>query len=162
MNCPSCNARLEECECGAVMVDICSRCHGVWFDPDELGPFVEFLLKEEPSIPNAKIELWKKAKRPETSAKPARSCPVCGVPMKKFNYACDSNIILDKCPECGGIWTDADDLHAVAVYNKGNPKLDAFGRSLVKDKRRQTLMAIHDLARLFPLSLGRLIYPPKR
>jgi Zn-finger nucleic acid-binding protein len=82
--------------------------------------------------------------------------------MKKFNYAYDSNIMLDKCPECGGIWTDADDLHKVAVCNKGNPKLDAFGRSLVKDKHRQTLIAIHTLARLFPLSLGRLIFPPKR
>ena len=162
MNCPACNSILQECKCGQVLVDICSRCHGVWFDPDELRPFVEFLLKDQPEIPNAKIELWKKVKSPNSSSKPPRSCPVCGVPMKKFNYAYDSNIILDKCPECEGIWTDANDLHRVAVYKKGNPRLDAFGRSLVKDKRLQVLQSLHDIARLFPLSRGRLIFPPKR
>ncbi|HEV2394685.1 MAG TPA: zf-TFIIB domain-containing protein, partial [Verrucomicrobiae bacterium] len=42
------------------------------------------------------------------------NCPACGnVQMEHFNYADTSGIILHKCPECGGIWTDKDQLEKV-------------------------------------------------
>ena len=33
--------------------------------------------------------------------------------MEHFNYGDTSGIILHKCPECGGIWTDKDQLMKV-------------------------------------------------
>jgi Zn-finger nucleic acid-binding protein len=41
-------------------------------------------------------------------------CPVCeNVRMEHFNYADTGGIILHKCLECGGIWTDKDELKKV-------------------------------------------------
>lgn len=34
--CPRCNAQLEERELQNVHIDVCSKCHGVWFDAGEL------------------------------------------------------------------------------------------------------------------------------
>jgi Zn-finger nucleic acid-binding protein len=33
--------------------------------------------------------------------------------MQPFNYAGDSGVLLDKCPQCGGLWLDAGDLERV-------------------------------------------------
>jgi Zn-finger nucleic acid-binding protein len=33
--------------------------------------------------------------------------------MEHFNYGDTSGIILDKCPKCGGIWTDKEELTKV-------------------------------------------------
>jgi Zn-finger nucleic acid-binding protein len=41
-------------------------------------------------------------------------CPACeGLPMEHCNYGDTSGIILHKCPECGGIWADKDELKKV-------------------------------------------------
>jgi len=45
----------------------------------------------------------------------ALACPKCNVAMKSFNYAYTSGVIIDKCPECGGIWLDKDELEHVQI-----------------------------------------------
>ena len=41
-------------------------------------------------------------------------CPACdNMQMEHFNYGDTSGIILHKCPSCGGIWTDKDQLEKV-------------------------------------------------
>jgi membrane associated rhomboid family serine protease len=54
--------------------------------------------------------------------------------MKKINYAYDSNIILDKCEKCNGIWTDHDEIMRLAIFRKGNPVLDRMGSAIAHDR----------------------------
>ncbi len=39
-----------------------------------------------------------------------RACPVDGTEMRKEIV---QNIILDRCPDCGGVWLDHDELEAL-------------------------------------------------
>jgi Zn-finger nucleic acid-binding protein len=39
-----------------------------------------------------------------------RLCPACHVSMDKFRYMYSSNIILDECPNCGGVWVQDGEL----------------------------------------------------
>jgi len=51
--------------------------------------------------------------------------------MKKVNYAYDSNIIIDRCTKCEGIWTDQGELKAIAKFIKEDPRVKAIGESLI-------------------------------
>jgi Zn-finger nucleic acid-binding protein len=57
--------------------------------------------------------------------------PECQVVMKEFNFAYDSNIFLDKCPRCGGIWTDAGEILKVAEHLKMDPRIYEVGHGLI-------------------------------
>lgn len=50
--------------------------------------------------------------------------------MAQFNYAYDSNIILDRCPHCNLIWGDKGEIFKVAQYVKSNPKIDSLAEAL--------------------------------
>lgn len=39
-----------------------------------------------------------------------RTCPVDGTEMRKETV---QNILLDRCPDCGGVWLDHDELSAL-------------------------------------------------
>jgi Zn-finger nucleic acid-binding protein len=125
-----------------------------------LRPFIEFLLKEHNEIPYAKIKSRKKPGSADSISEPSRTCPRCSQPMTKFNYAYDSNILLDKCASCEGLWAEAEELYRLAVFKRGNPKLDALGKALVKDKRRQAFLGLTVLAKLFPGSRWLRQYKP--
>jgi len=163
MICPACKAGLQEYKYHDLLVNVCPNCHGIWFDPDEMKPYIEFLLREHNEIPYDKIALHRKRIAVESLAEPVRSCPRCNEPMEKINYAYESNIILDKCPSCEGIWTDADELYRLAMHKKGNPKLDKLGQALTQEGQRiQQMMDFSQLIRWFPGSLWGYLYNLKR
>ena len=60
-----------------------------------------------------------------------RMCPTCDFAMREFNYAYDSNVFLDRCEQCKGIWLDPNEIVDIAKHIQYNPKLDAFGKGLV-------------------------------
>jgi hypothetical protein len=41
MHCPKCGQKLSPEKCGAVEIDVCPSCNGVWLDKGELGAIVE-------------------------------------------------------------------------------------------------------------------------
>ena len=41
MHCPKCGQKLSTETCGAVEIDVCPSCKGVWLDMGELGTIVE-------------------------------------------------------------------------------------------------------------------------
>lgn len=50
--------------------------------------------------------------------------------MSPYNYAYDSNIILDKCTKCQVIWADKGEIIKIGQYVKGNPTLERLGVAL--------------------------------
>ena len=134
MKCPSCNTtNLEEYRREDLVIDICPNCDGMWFDNDEMQGFVDFLLKEN-TLPEAKIATDKKAVNVYRLNEPANSCPRCNLKMNKYSYAYDSNVILDKCPSCKGVWADGKEIYQIAVHVKGNPALEAMGKAIVAER----------------------------
>jgi len=40
-------------------------------------------------------------------------CPCCNTPMRVVNYAGDTGVFIDKCPSCGAVWLDNEELEKI-------------------------------------------------
>jgi membrane associated rhomboid family serine protease/Zn-finger nucleic acid-binding protein len=130
MNCPACNSPLTECEISGVLAHFCSSCGGRLHTT---AAFREYICALQDSslegLPMADL-LHRRAVPPHRIPRQERTCPQCGQPLRQFNYAYDSNIILDRCSPCDLIWADRDEMRKVAQYVKGHPTLDKLGKAL--------------------------------
>jgi hypothetical protein len=139
MKCPRCNSTLTEVEAGGVQIETCPECRGEWLHAEELQKLVEhhdhvFSAKETASL--------EAVNRPiltvEDQSHDTLNCPHCEtVEMERFNYADTSGILLHKCLECGGIWTDKDQLEKIeelvdAWKDDLNQDLDKYAPILKK------------------------------
>jgi ribosomal protein L31 len=41
MDCPRCDGRLLEADYQHIKIDVCNKCHGVWFDAGELAQVID-------------------------------------------------------------------------------------------------------------------------
>ena len=83
-------------------------------DPDRTLSLTSFYIDHS-------ITPFHPANKPDESEM-IRACPKCMMAMKKVNYAYDSNIIIDRCEKCAGIWTDKGELIAIAKFVKNDPR----------------------------------------
>lgn len=116
MKCPACFNKLTETKTGTVYVDLCTMCKGIWFDSGEFLDVVRSLVADKavddkPVLPS---------KTPPVSAKAApekeKFCPRCETRLSKYNYAYDSNVILDRCAKCQGIWADGGEVKQIVAF----------------------------------------------
>jgi Zn-finger nucleic acid-binding protein len=108
VNCPACARPLTSRTAGELTVDVCDGgCGGIWFDHFELRKADE---RAEPAGP-ALLEV---ARDPALSVDRSvrYGCPKCsdGVVMMRHFWSVKRAVTIDECPECGGIWLDADEL----------------------------------------------------
>lgn len=159
MKCPVCSNTLRQVKSKSATIDICPQCGGIWFDSGELADFMEFLSMNEKILP----EEFKPFRRRNVQAlykikEKNKLCPKCGKELQKFNYSYDSNVFLDKCIDCGGIWTDGGEAIAIARYLKENPTATAVGQGLADAAARSDLEPEESLAGYF-LFVPRFVVP---
>ena len=100
-NCPKCkkptlsNFNTSE----GVVVDFCGQCFGIWFDKDELANYIE-LSKDIPEIK----EMKKQAR------KTGLACPKCKGTLEELPFSSQTDILVDRCESCGGIFFDAGEI----------------------------------------------------
>ena len=102
LTCPRCQAALTPSTLGSVTIDVCDACGGHWYDAGELERIRE--LDERPKEPGGVAPRWVDSKHD------AMSCPRCRRPLDTERYAYSSDLILDRCPNCNGMWVDAGEL----------------------------------------------------
>jgi Zn-finger nucleic acid-binding protein len=68
MHCPKCGQELATETCGAVEIDVCPSCKGVWLDMGELGAIVEGVGQE--SFFNKCLRVIRKESRTSPLASP--------------------------------------------------------------------------------------------
>ena len=115
-HCPTCATLLEESQYRTLFVDVCPTCHGMWLDRGELGGLVGYLEGDEPHEQPGGTPHRQVVVAPLQVHEPALYCPRCNAGMDKFNYAYDSNIILDWCPACQGVWVGRGELHKIVLH----------------------------------------------
>lgn len=132
MNCPTCKSELSPYSCGGETIDVCPECNGIWFDPSELSPVAQSLIKEGKARDQdvgaalgAKVEAAGEYEE-------EKQCPRCSVPTQVFNYAYSSNVFLNRCPSCSGIWSDSGELERVAQFLQGSPAVNRYADALAK------------------------------
>lgn len=111
MRCPACAEYLKFVEYHGLILDKCPQCGGMWFDKGELRPFIK-ILANKPKLTKPRHHTTNKTQDS------LRTCPRCDKLMDQFMYANDSNIMMDRCSVCKGIWTDAHEARLAALFEK--------------------------------------------
>ena len=145
MICPVCKSQLHRRELVNVEIDSCSTCRGIWFDSGELGP-VALAFSQRSGLREPKHQLRRSIVPAQDVDESPRDCPRCSLVLEKLNYAVDSNIILDRCRQCGGLWCDGPELDNLVSYVKGREDLRHMGRGVLRHtKEMQSLKELQTL-----------------
>jgi len=112
MKCPLCTIPLEQAILSNVGVDYCPRCYGLWFEEDELQWAKD---EHDADLRWLDIDLWKHPDQFRVEAGKQRLCPVDRLPLYEVRYG-DSNVRIDVCNICHGIWLDRGEFKDIIVY----------------------------------------------
>ncbi|MBP8604391.1 MAG: zf-TFIIB domain-containing protein [Phycisphaerae bacterium] len=137
MRCPGCKGLLRAERHDYIEFHICSHCRGIWVAGEQFRALAVRVAAEGQVPSSAKLTFEPRKALKPAEDNPARLCPVCDKPMQEFNYAYDSNIFLDRCRQCRGIWLDPNEIIDIAAHIQYNPDVDAVGRLLIKDENAQ-------------------------
>jgi Zn-dependent protease with chaperone function len=110
MRCPHCDQPTlgEQQTRQTVVLDVCSRCQGVWLDR---GVIYEFSDQ-----PQALEDALSKGLRDRTTTE--HRCPRCETALERGRLP-DRDAEVEQCPTCGGLWMSARELeHAVGGANR--------------------------------------------
>ncbi|MCF7956720.1 MAG: zf-TFIIB domain-containing protein [Phycisphaerae bacterium] len=136
MHCPACDGSLSIVDLYGCNVGICPLCEGIWFDSADLKTVVDKMIAAGEVNPPETTTILEPRKVERSRQQELRMCPDCGLVMKNLNYAADSNVFIDKCGQCGGVWTDIGDLMAIAEYIKGDPRVAEIGNAIIKSDKK--------------------------
>ena len=136
MNCPVCNRSLTAEKYQYLPYHYCKQCGGMWVDAKLLKNLAVRMTVDMNIKPREK-----KYFQPRTVERPPkdgriRLCPKCAGPMKQINYAYDSNVIIDRCNACEGIWLDNGEMMRLAQFHQIDENDVLLGRELIKLKEQ--------------------------
>jgi uncharacterized protein len=114
MKCPDCNSLLKPLDCKGVVIQECIGCSGKWFERDELQK-VE--AKEDDTVRWIDFEPFGKDTEKLSVVSQETTCPKCSKKMQSLKYM-KSNVVIDKCPTCKGVWLEAGELAKIVNYLK--------------------------------------------
>jgi len=136
LHCPICHANLIQSTEDDLVLDICQDgCGGIWFDNHELQQVIDSACNLEINEPstnttNSSTHVVSEQKHP---------CPKCeGIYMLRHLFK-GSNVEIDECPSCGGIWLDQGELQDICASQLDSESKTAPAASL--DPRTAMLLA---------------------
>jgi Zn-finger nucleic acid-binding protein len=121
MKCPRCFSVLTVLEYAGFQVEVCSECRGEWLHAEELQKIVEH---HDHVLSAKEIASLEAVSKPVTSLedqdRDVLNCPHCEtIELERFNYADTTDLLLHKCPECGGVWADKEQLEKLDELVEG-------------------------------------------
>jgi hypothetical protein len=114
MKCPDCRNILKPIECKGVIIHECIKCNGKWFQRDELQK-VE--TREDDTVRWIDFEPFGKDMEKASVASEGKVCPKCLEKMQSLKYL-KSKVVIDKCPDCRGVWLDRGELAKIIRFLK--------------------------------------------
>lgn len=103
MNCPKCDAPMEEVTFGAIAVDRCTRCRGLWFDVREKE-------RLKPLVGSERIDVGDRKAGAAYNRVDRIDCPVCRVRMIRMVDPGQPHLWFESCPVCHGAFLDAGEF----------------------------------------------------
>jgi Zn-finger nucleic acid-binding protein len=118
MKCPHDGTELTAAKYEAdIEVDRCGECKGMWLDYHELERIQDTCEKdyadEIRQLPNLVGNAYAMAL---ARSKHGIECPQCGQAMERREHGCCSQVMIDVCPHCRGIWLDHGEIEALEVF----------------------------------------------
>lgn len=99
--CIKCEGKLWHLKREGIMVEMCSKCEGMWFDAGELTVLIEVYKKFDP----------------QTGKPSGVDCLRCGAGLVELPYP-GTEILIDRCPDCQGIWLDQGEFQQLRAEMK--------------------------------------------
>jgi uncharacterized protein len=112
-----------------IHLDDCPQCGGVWFDDGELnelknlGDELAMASLEDRAVPAGCVQVVEQK---------SKMCPVCNERLTPFKYMYTSELVLDECDNCFGVWVQDGELEKMAaVLEDHEPKLSQAKREVI-------------------------------
>ena len=129
--CPECRTGMESLNVGhreRFFIEMCPRCHGLFFDLNELHA-----LLDDAVAPTYEIDYSLLEKVQALNPPPRRTayvpCPECGKLMNKVQFAPRSGVVMDRCRD-HGIWLEGGELRRLMEWKKA-------GGQVMEQRRQQ-------------------------
>lgn len=141
-NCPKCSNPLHDFHVEGMAFDICPGCNGSWFDGDELL----YYLKPRLGCPDLSLI--------EKNARPTQyRCPRCLVQLGEIRFSLSSgmgaavvsSLMVDRCPQCKGVWLDAGELANAIEIGRGIPEAEAQLQAAFRSIRQENHRLYNEL-----------------
>jgi len=118
MRCPRDNSELQSTIYEKdISVETCDTCGGVWLTKEQLEIIQEIkehdYTEELSSTPDLGYGSYRIV---EQKTRQPILCPLCDIEMESREYARSSQIMIDVCPKCHGIWLDKMELEALELF----------------------------------------------
>lgn len=101
-----------------VEIDMCDKCHGVFFEKGELADAVEL-----------SVDIPQFSQVVAAAQASDKNCPRCDIKLVEFEYAEGTGLMIDYCKKCSGIWLDRGELSRVEDLA---PELESLGKRFGK------------------------------
>jgi Zn-finger nucleic acid-binding protein len=131
MICPTCKKHLDQAIVSGVEVDYCPKCLGLWFEEEELRIAKDY---KDRDLRWLDIDLWRDGEKFKISPG-QKLCPADRLPLYETRYG-DSDIKVDVCNICKGIWLDRGEFKKTIAYLKERADKEVLGHYL-KNLREQ-------------------------
>ena len=113
MICPICKKNLEQAILAGVEIDYCPKCLGLWFNENELRQAKDV---KDRNLRWLDVDLWLDDEKFKIS-KGNKLCPKDRLPLYETKYG-RSNIEVDVCNICHGVWLDRGEFKKIIKYLK--------------------------------------------
>ena len=118
MRCPVDSTELKKTTYKSqIEIDQCPSCSGIWLDYGELES-IQDCKRHDYSEELAKIpEFFDQSYKFALAKKEGTySCPCCAKEMEKREYGLCSQIVIDVCPSCRGVWLHKDEIAELETF----------------------------------------------
>lgn len=144
--CPRCDIKLKPVDLklkGRFLIDRCTECLGIFFDPGELEALIDITVGAVHNIDRAGINAINENRNPNQHPVSYLKCPVCTRLMHRSTFGFKSGVIMDHCND-HGIWLDGGELRQILEWVKLGGRLlekerDDRQRSEVLSQERELL-----------------------
>lgn len=129
--CPVCTSLMSARAIGAIAIDECPTCNGIWCPAKGFEALVAAALESKKSSVTGEVEFVPRSRgaNPASQQIAYRKCPECDAFMQRRNFRKASGVIIDQCG-AHGTWLDADELEQIAGYllSGGRPHAERYMR----------------------------------
>ena len=99
-----------------IQVDRCASCRGVWLDATELERIQSTLENEYAAELGGLSSVARAYEMARQKPRADITCPKCGGAVSAREYGYCSQILVDTCADCGGVWLDSGELQALEQF----------------------------------------------
>ena len=153
--CPRCAISLTSIDLdlgGQFLIERCTNCLGLFFDPGELDAIIDETVKHVFQIDWVGLDGLNRDRVPDGYPPGYIKCPVCSKMMNRVNYGSRSGVVADRCRD-HGIWLDGGELRRLLEWVKLGGKLLEQQRQ--EERKKEQLRRLKELVRALERGTGK-------